>query len=70
MTADVLDLGRTYAYQNGGALVDWSFTDPAYGGDPGDGMHTVYVQWQDGSGTWSPVTSASVLADTTPPQAR
>jgi len=60
MTADVLDLGRTYADQNGGALVDWSFTDPAY----------VYVQWQDGSGTWSPVTSASVLADTTPPQAR
>jgi len=68
-TAGVLDLGRTLAYANHGSLVDWSFTDPAYGGDPGDGPHTVYVQWQDGSGTWSPVTSASVLVDTTPPHA-
>jgi hypothetical protein len=68
-TAGVLDFGRTFPYQSGGALVNWSFTDPAYGGDPGDGPHTVYVQWQDGSGTWSPVTSATVLVDTTPPQA-
>ena len=68
-TAGVLDLGRTLPYQSGGALADWSFADPAYGGDPADGPHTVYVQWQDGSGTWSPVTSAGVLVDTTPPHA-
>ena len=67
-TGGLLDLGRTFAYANHGSLVTWSFTDPAYGGDPGDGPHTVYVQWQDGSGTWSPVTSASVLVDTTPPE--
>src|SRR6185437_6215499 len=68
-TGGVLDLGRTLPYQSGGALVDWSFTDSAYGGDPSDGMHTVYVQWQDGSGIWSPVPSASVLVDTAPPDA-
>jgi hypothetical protein len=68
-TGGVLDLGRTLPYQSGGALVDWAFTDPAYGGDPSDGMHTVYVQWQDGSGIWSPVASASVLVDTAPPDA-
>jgi len=67
-TAGLLDFGRTFPYQSGGALVDWPFTDPAYGADTGDGPHTVYVQWQDGSGTWSPVASASVLVDTTPPQ--
>jgi hypothetical protein len=65
---DGLDLGRTLAYPIHGALVDWSFTDPAYGGVAGDGVHTVYVQWQDGSGTWSPVASATVLVDTTPPR--
>jgi hypothetical protein len=65
-TAGLLDFGRTFPYQSGGALVDWPFTDPAYGADTGDGPHTVYVQWQDGSGTWSPVASASVLVDTTP----
>jgi len=68
-TAGVLDLGRTLPYQSHGALVDWSFTDPAYGAAAGDGDHTVYVQWQDGSGNWSPVTSASVIVDTTPPEA-
>lgn len=68
-TAGVLDLGRTFPYQSGGALVDWPFTDPAYGGETGDGRHTVYVQWQDGSGSWSPVMSANVLVDTTPPVA-
>ena len=68
-TGGVLDLGRTLPYQSGGALVDWSFTDPAYGAALGDGPHTVYVQFQDGSGSWSPVTSAGVLVDTTPPRA-
>jgi hypothetical protein len=66
-TAGVLDLGRTFTYTTHGSLVDWSLTDPAYGADSGDGPHSVYVQWQDGSGTWSPVSSASVLVDTTPP---
>ena len=28
-TAGVLDLGRTFAYNTHGSLVDWSFTDPA-----------------------------------------
>jgi hypothetical protein len=68
-TGGVLDLGRAFAYTTHGSLVDWSFTDPAYGADAGDGQHTVYVQFQAGSGTWSPVSSASVLVDTTPPDA-
>ena len=68
-TAGVLDLGVTQAYQNGGALVSWPLTNPAVGGDPADGPHTVYVQWQDGSGGWSAITSATILLDTTPPDA-
>ena len=65
----MLDLGVTQAYQNGGALVSWPLTNPAVGGDPADGRHTVYVQWQDGSGSWSAITSATILLDTTPPDA-
>jgi hypothetical protein len=65
----VLDLGVTQAYQNGGALVSGPLTDPAVGGDPADGPHTVYVQWQDGGGGWSAITSATILLDTTPPGA-
>jgi hypothetical protein len=68
-TAGVLDLGRTRPYQNGGALESWSLTDPGFGGDPTDGPHTVYVQWQDGGGVWSAIMSATVLLDTTPPDA-
>ena len=68
-TAGVVDLGRTFPYQRGGSLASWSFTDTAYGADTGDGRHTVYVQWQDGSGSWSAVTSATVMVDTSPPHA-
>lgn len=68
-TAGVLDLGRTFPYQDHGSIVHWSLTDPAYGADAGDGAHTVFVQFQDGSGTWSTVSSASVLVDTAPPTA-
>ncbi|HEX5252066.1 MAG TPA: hypothetical protein VFW14_20565 [Gaiellales bacterium] len=68
-TAGVLDVGVTQAYQSGGALVNWPLTNPAVGGDPADGPHTVYVQWQDGGGSWSAITSATVLLDTTPPDA-
>src|SRR5690349_11765308 len=68
-TAGVLDLGVTQAYQYGGVLVHWPLTNPEVGGDPADGPHTVYVQWQDGGGSWSAITSATVLLDTTPPVA-
>ena len=68
-TAGVLDLGATFTYQSGGALVSWPLTNPAVGGDSADGPHTVYAQWQDGGGTWSAITSATVLLDTTPPDA-
>jgi hypothetical protein len=68
-TGGVLDLGVTQAYQSGGALVSWPLTEPAVGGDPADGPHAVYVQWQDGGGAWSAITSATVLLDTTPPAA-
>ncbi|MFQ6093953.1 MAG: putative Ig domain-containing protein, partial [bacterium] len=31
----------------------WDLTEPEYGGDPFDGMKTVYVQFRDVAGNWS-----------------
>ena len=34
---------------------------------PGDGSKSVYVQFSDPAGNWSPTASASITVDTTPP---
>lgn len=38
----------------------WSLTDPDNGGVPGTGEKTVYVQYRDLAGNWSPVFSDSI----------
>jgi hypothetical protein len=53
--------------------VRWSLTDLFRGGNNVSGTKTVYVQWRDEQGNWSPVASDSIVAnlppvgDTTPP---
>jgi N-acetylneuraminic acid mutarotase len=47
--------------------VTWNLTDTSTGGTAGDGVHTVYVQWEDGAGNWSSVSSDSITLDTAVP---
>jgi hypothetical protein len=39
----------------------WRLTDTAWGGRPGTGTRTVYVQLRDHAGNWSAVLSDSVV---------
>ena len=43
-----------------GGLIGWSLADAATGGSGTHGVHTVYVQWGNGAGTWSSVTTATI----------
>jgi hypothetical protein len=62
----LLSKARESAYTGTAA---WSLTDAAYGGTPGDGPHTVYVQYRDTAGNWSTVTSDSIVLDRVAPTA-
>ncbi len=53
----VLSSGQTYAYRT---PIDWNLT-------AGDGAKTVYAQWRDNAGNWSPVSSDGILVDTSAP---
>jgi probable HAF family extracellular repeat protein len=57
-----LTLGQTVAPSQASSTtpLSWSLTDPATGGTPGTGTHTVYVQWLDWAGNWSTPTSLSI----------
>ncbi len=57
-TADgVLTTGTTYTYN---AAIAWTLTG-------GDEVKTVYAQWRDAAGNWSPVTSDTIVLDTAAP---
>ncbi len=60
----VLRLGRTLPVAD---AAPWSLTDPEFGGRAGDGLHRVYIQWGDGAGHWSALSTDSIILDTTPP---
>ncbi|WP_200207479.1 hypothetical protein [Micromonospora coerulea] len=45
----------------------WSLADSAYGGSTANGTRSVYVQFRDGAGNWSPVQSDAIVLDTVAP---
>ena len=45
----------------------WSLADTAYGGSTANGTRSVYVQFRDGAGNWSPVHSDAIVLDTVAP---
>ena len=47
----------------------WDLTATAYGGTANDGLKTVYVQYRDGAGNWSPVFSDTIRLDRVKPVA-
>ncbi len=53
----LLQLHRTYAYSS---RVTWDLADTATGGSRTAGVRTVYVQWKDKAGNWSPVAPDSI----------
>lgn len=53
---------------NGAGATTMAYSTPkAWNLSAGDGNKTVYVQWQDGNGIWSPVQSDSIVLDATDP---
>lgn len=46
--------------------LEWSLTDIYRGGSYPGGTKTVYVQWRDAQGNWSPIASATIVADLPP----
>jgi spore germination protein YaaH len=52
-----LSQGRTYPAT---PIVDWPLDDPAVAGTASEGPRTVYAQWRDVAGNWSPPTSVDV----------
>ena len=46
--------------------VRWSLTDLYRGGNNAAGTKTVYVQWRDAQGNWSPVASDAIVANLAP----
>jgi len=48
--------GLTYPVAN---QISWALDDPATGGSTAKGTRTVYAQWRDVSGNWSPVAKKS-----------
>jgi hypothetical protein len=50
----------------GASTVDYAATQP-WTLTAANGTKTVYVQWQDGNGVWSPVQSDTIVLDTTDP---
>jgi hypothetical protein len=49
------------------ASVSWSLTDAATGGSGIDGKKAVFVQWDDGTGSWRTAGSDTIELDRTPP---
>lgn len=45
----------------------WSLADTAYGGSTANGTRSVYVQFRDGAGNWSPVYGDTIVLDTVAP---
>ena len=43
-----------------GGLIGWSLADATTGGSSTQGIHTVYLQWGNGAGTWSSVATATI----------
>lgn len=52
----VLSAGRTFP---AATEIPWSLADPDTGGSSATGSRTVYAQWRDVAGNWSPVSSTS-----------
>ena len=48
-------------------LVDWSVANGT-GGSTTDGLHTVYAQWSDVAGNWTPIVSVGIDLDTKAPK--
>jgi hypothetical protein len=48
----------------------WSLADAATGGSTSNGTRTVYAQFRDGAGNWSPVVQDSIVLDTVMPTAQ
>lgn len=48
-------------------VVQWSLTDPAYGGTSAPGPKTVHVRWRDLAGIWSSPKTDSIILDTVAP---
>jgi hypothetical protein len=44
-------------------VIPFDLTRPEYGGSATEGARTVYAQWQDGVGNWSPVSSDTIVVD-------
>ena len=64
MTGGVLTNGQTFAP---GSPISWPLSGAGAPTSVVDGLHTVYVQWQDSVGNWSGVTSGTVVVDRTAP---
>ncbi len=45
----------------------WSLADAAYGGSTANGTRSVYAQFRDGAGNWSPVYQDTIVLDTVAP---
>lgn len=52
-----LSSARNYTYQT---PISWDLSDATTGGNSATGVHTVYAQWKDSTGTWSAVASDSI----------
>jgi hypothetical protein len=60
LSGGVLTTGTTYAYPGGAANIAWTLS-------AGDGTKTVYAQWRDAAGNWSPPMSDTIDIDQTAP---
>ncbi|HUS22639.1 MAG TPA: hypothetical protein VMZ66_11590 [Aeromicrobium sp.] len=49
------------------STISWNIGDAATGGTTDDGPKTVWVQFDDGTNTWTAAGSDSIIYDTTPP---
>ena len=59
--------GSTWATYGYTTPISWSLSDAAHGGSTTNGTRTVYAQWSDGAGNWSPVSSDTIVLDTVKP---
>lgn len=61
----------SYTYTGGGSTpmqLGWNLNDAGYGGTSADGIKTVYAQWKDRTGKWSPTATDTIaLNGTSPP---
>jgi hypothetical protein len=59
-------LSRAEDIEGNAATVRWSLTDLYRGGNNAGGTKTVYVQWRDEQGNWSPIASDTIVANLPP----